>query len=178
MFAAHHLDLAIIKGGCAEKTTLAEAQEHDNLWGSIFLKPYKKTSPIISKVEINEKVNEAISEYELYEKCVDMFNYNKKIVTGFAKWYAKDNSQSIIIWLDAPYIRILGRTILKIYDGLSTFNELSDQIFFIKNYKELPLSFNLGSVKRSFIKAVWKYNEIEEKVESRELISNPTKQLQ
>jgi len=167
MCAAHYYELAYLHSSCAKKITLAEAQNTADLINIFISDPYKKNSAIDFMVDVNEKANESIEDYREYEKRANSFPFDKRIIAGFSKWYAKNCSETVMIRLNAAYIRWLGATLLEIFVGEADMSKLLNLMKDLANNKDLPFNFHPGEVRRSFVKAMWKVKEIEEKVSSR-----------
>jgi hypothetical protein len=148
--------LAYLNNSCAQKITLAEAKDTANLINIFISDPYKKKSATDFMVDVNEKANESIEDYREYEKHANSFPFDKRIITGFSKWYAKSCSETAMLRSNASYIRWLGATLLEIFVGEADISKLLNLMKDLANNKDLPLSFHPGEVKRSFVTAMCK----------------------
>jgi hypothetical protein len=165
--ASHYFDLAVIKAQCAKPTTLSEAQNTSNLINFLFkadTNPYEFMKPV------EEIVNESIKEYQNFQKAVSMCPYEKRILTSFANWYAHSGFDVSMLKCNIGYIIHFGLAIQERNVGKITEAEMWQTFANIIEAGDSLFTFYPGSVMRTFVKTVRKFNEIEQKIELRKLI--------
>jgi hypothetical protein len=163
---AHHLYKAQIKGQCANESTLKEAREISNLINFLFDK--KQTTPYDFMKPIDRVINESIDEYEKYKEGVNKWPFNKRLLESFSKWYASSLPDTSMLKCNMIYILEIGKAVIQketgAYNDLQ-FNNRKDEVI---NIGSSIFGYYPRAIMKSFVNAVLKFNEIEQKIEARE----------
>jgi len=166
LIAAHALDKAILRGKLAKSTTLEEAQGTARLISLLFdenVNPYEFMRPI------DENANKSIEEYKVYKKMVSEYPGNLRVIESFSKWYVNNGFEIALLKCNIMYIITLGSAISANRFGTINRDELIEHTEQYINKANKIFSYHPNSIKRCFLQAVLKYDEISTKVNKREM---------
>lgn len=165
--ASHQLNKAVITAKCARTTTFKEAKFTSDMVNFFFK---RDTTPYEFMESVEENANKSIKEYENFQKAVSICPYEKQVLTSFAKWYAHSGFEVAMLKCNIGYIIHFGLELQKRNLGMITETEMWQSFANIIEAGDNLFTFHPGRVMRTFLRTVWKFNEIEQKIELRRLI--------
>lgn len=162
---AHHLYKAQLHGQSANKTTLKEAEDTSNLINFLFGK--KQTTPYEFMKPIDTVVDESIDEYIKYKEGVLRWPFNKRVLESFSMWYAGSLSETAMLKCNMMYILNIGEAIIQRESGVYNDLQVKNHIDQVRDVGSSIFGYYPKSIRKSFVNAMLKFNEIEQKIEAR-----------
>lgn len=118
---------------------------------------------------VEEDVNKAIDNYNVFKSAIQKCPFEKKVLESFCKYYS-NTGWDISMWkCQINYIIYIGLAVQEHYLGRLSEEELFESIKCIEESGERFFSFKPKWILRSFAEAMNKLIEIEDKVVTRKI---------
>jgi len=168
LLAAHSLYSAEVHSLCVEKISLKEAKDASSFINMFIENPNEKTTPHQFMRSPEDEANEALNSFQIYKSIIELLPDRKRVIEGFSKWYINSGWKAVRIKCYYHYIEnIAGLLILRDLRRISE-KEFHESLWNLISIKH-PFLFNFdaGKIKRSFVKVMQKFDEINKKVDIR-----------
>ena len=170
LLAAHNFEMACINSSLAKHpTTLEQAK---NTAGLVNLLYNENKSPFEFIKPTDELANKSIEYFNAYKTGLDHYTCGKQSIESFAKYYA-NTGWAISKWkCNINYILYIGIAIQQRNIGSISEKQLFESIDSVVNSCSKFFSYKPKRILRSFAEASRKLQEIETKIDTRNLSSN------
>lgn len=171
LMASSYFDKAVHSAKCDKPNTFEQAKYTSDMVNFFFK---RDTTPAEFMNSVEDTSNKSIEEYQNFKKAVSICPFDKRALSGFAHWYSSMDFEVSDTKCHLGYIISFGLTIQEKNNGNLSEPEMLQAIANLIKSGDNLFPFHPRLVRRAFIEAVKKFEEIEQKVKLRRTKDNQT----
>jgi hypothetical protein len=162
--AAHCLDKALLKGELATPTTIKEAEHTAQFISFLF---NREVNPLAFIRPVETTIDESIEEYNDYKRFLQSYPYDRHVMESFSKWYTHTGFETVFLKCNMMYIIHFGHAICEKNLKLINDDQLIERFNEIIKAGKAIFGCRPKTIMQAFLKAVSKFDEIENKIHIR-----------